>query len=134
MRRALAAAQRAGPSAMNGLSAGAANTSSRSVAARSMTLSATRTPALGAAPPTANIPYGRLSRPNSDPSGISIALITPPLLIENVRNIPRAAGSVEHPAPAPTRRRRLSLCPCGSAAALAAQYPVAHDPYRWDTD
>ena len=46
-----------------------------------MTLSATRTPALGAAPPTANIPYGRLSRPNSDPSGISIALTTPPLLI-----------------------------------------------------
>ncbi len=45
--RALAAAQRAGPSAMNGLSAGAANTSSRSAAARSMTLSATRTPARG---------------------------------------------------------------------------------------
>ncbi len=49
-----------------------------------MTLSATRTPALGAAPPTANIPYGRLSRPNSDPSGISIALTTPPLLIARV--------------------------------------------------
>src|SRR6202012_730010 len=67
----LAAAQRAGPSAMKGFSAGAANTSSRSSTARSMTLSATRTPTRGSALPAANTPYGRLSSPNSDPSGIS---------------------------------------------------------------
>ncbi len=54
--RARAAAQRAGPVAMNGLSDGAANTSSPSSAARSRTLSATRTPTRGGPPPAENTP------------------------------------------------------------------------------
>ena len=45
--RVRAADQRAGPVAMNGLSDGAANTSSASSVARSRTLSATRTPTRG---------------------------------------------------------------------------------------
>ena len=49
-------AQLAGPVAMNGLSDGAANTSSPSAAARSTTLSPTRTPTRVGPPPTENTP------------------------------------------------------------------------------
>src|ERR1700749_4023572 len=84
---------------MNGLRAGAANTSSRSAAARSMTLSPTRTPARGAAPPGANTPYGRLSRPNSGPCGIPTVLLGPTLLVEPP-HYPTGAGECRAAPPA----------------------------------
>ncbi|MGH3264836.1 MAG: hypothetical protein ACRDNS_22920, partial [Trebonia sp.] len=81
----------------------------------------------GARPPAANTPYGRLSRPNGDPSGISIALIAPPS-VRTPRTIPqdyrtgpppRATGSVDKEVnrDRPAGRGRKSL---GTLAASVA--------------
>ena len=101
-----AADQRAGPSAMNGLSVGAANTSSRSSAARSRTLPATRTPTGCFAPAATNTPYGRLSveaeqRPRWD---LDRAHRASPLIAS-----PLPGGASAEPC---HRRQLMSSAPC----------------------